>query len=103
MSRSYKKHPFYKCKITKGKHFAKRAVRRYTGDIKSGMQYKRLYCSWAVIDYTVKAEHHRHEAFQKIKQMKKKLLTEKLTEEEFNNLFNEFRWFYNLALLYHTK
>lgn len=51
MSRSYKKHPYFKAHIPDGKHFANRYV-RHSKNVKQHSGYKRVYIKWMVVEYS---------------------------------------------------
>lgn len=51
MSKSYKKHPFYKYKNKGMKQIANRKIRRNNNDIPSGKSYKKYFCSYDICDY----------------------------------------------------
>lgn len=50
MSRSYRRHFFYKCIFKGNKKRASKRVRQHKGKIPKGCFYKKLFNSWDVID-----------------------------------------------------
>lgn len=51
MSRSYKKHPWYKDRSPYMKNQANRKVRRYKGENLNHKSYRKLFQSWDICDY----------------------------------------------------
>ena len=65
MSRSYKKSPINKERNNKvGKRLASRAVRRES-DVQNGRQFRKIYCSWDISDWSFRGHSYTAEQFRK--------------------------------------
>ena len=97
MSRSRRKHPIYKYKISGGKRLAARAFRRFKGDISptSRQFFRRIYDSYNVWDYRWLMDTHLKDK-ERFKQIVQELeLNEQdlhLTEDEAYELLLELKY-----------
>ena len=65
MSRSYKKSPINKDRNNKAeKRQASRAVRR-ASDVPNGKQFRKVYCSWEISDWSFRGQSYTAEQFRK--------------------------------------
>ena len=85
MSRSHKKVPVVTIRNKKGKHYAKRKVRRTSGII-SGCHYKRFYESYDIVDYRWFGfeEVRLNKLFRHAAKLVRKFLKGKLDTEEYD-------------------